>query len=60
MEENWEDKSYLEWLFQAPADTEHRNLPSMTGLQKKVKELLINGGKIGSAYGVMRRDKKIR
>ena len=55
VEEDREDQGYLEWLFQVPPDTEHKNLPSVTRLQKKARELLLNGGKIGSAYGIMGR-----
>ena len=54
MEENKEDKEYIEWLFQVPADTEYLKLPEKTSLQKKVKKLLLNGGTVGVAYGIMR------
>lgn len=57
VKEDREDQSYLEWLFQVPPDTEYKELPSVTGLQKKVRNLLLNGEKIGSAYGIMGRDK---
>ncbi len=53
VKEDLEDKSYLEWLFQVLPDIEYNKLPSVTGLQRKVKEMLLKGGKIGSAYGVM-------
>lgn len=53
VKEDLEDKSYLEWLFQVLPDIEYNKLPSVTRLQKKVKEMLLKGGKIGSAYGVM-------
>ena len=56
VEEDQEDKSYLEWLFQVLPDTDIRKLPSVTGLQKKVKEMLLKGGKVGSACGIMKRD----
>ncbi len=51
--ENRDDKEYIEWLFQVPADTEYESLPAATSLQKKVKELLLSGESVGSAFGVM-------
>lgn len=51
--ENNEDKGYIEWLFQVPIDTNYKDLPAKTDLQKKVKEILLNGGNIGSAYGII-------
>ena len=51
--EDREDQEYIEWLFQVPVDTDHRELPADSSLQKKVKELLLSGGAIGSAYGIM-------
>lgn len=53
VQENNEDKDYIEWLFQTPVDTNYKNLPVKTDLQKKVKEILLNGGNIGSAYGII-------
>lgn len=53
MQENPDDKEYIEWLFQVPIDTDYQKLPAATSLQKKVKELLLHGGTVGSAYGVM-------
>jgi len=55
IEENQDDKEFLEWLFQAPADTEYSNLPSVTSLQKRVKTLLQNGRTVGSAYGILKK-----
>ena len=51
--ENNEDKGYIEWLFQVRIDTNYKDLPAKTDLQKKVKEILLNGGNIGSAYGII-------
>lgn len=51
-----EGKEYVEWLYQAPADTPAENLPAVTSLQKKVKELVLRGGSVGSALGVLRPD----
>ncbi len=53
IQENKEDKGYIEWLFQVPIDTNYKNLPAETDLQKKVKKLLLNGGTVGSAYGII-------
>lgn len=53
VQENKTDHEYIEWLFQVPVETDYNNLPEETHLQKKVKELLLNGGTIGSAYGIM-------
>lgn len=54
--ENKESKEYIEWLFQVPINTDYINLPEETDLQRKVKELLLNGGTVGSAYGIMKND----
>lgn len=54
VQENKMDKEYIEWLFRVPVDTDYKNLPAETHLQKKVKELLLNGGTVGSAYGIMK------
>lgn len=55
IQEDKEDKEYIEWLFQVPLHTPYKDLPEVTSLQKKGKELLLNGGAIGSAYGIMKR-----
>lgn len=47
------DKEYIEWLFQVPIGTDYQNLPESTSLQKSVKKLLLSGGTVGSAYGIM-------
>lgn len=52
--ENKEDKEYIEWLFQAPVNTDYIKLPEKTSLQRRVKELLLNGGAVGMAYGIMK------
>lgn len=54
IQENKEDKEYIEWLFQVPVETEYTNLPSKTNLQKNVRNLLLDGGTVGAAYGIMR------
>lgn len=55
IEENTEEREYIEWLFQVPVDTNAEDLPVTTSLQKRVKELIMNGGSIGSAYGVIQK-----
>ena len=52
--ENKEDREYIEWLFQRLENTPYEELPENTSLQKKVKQLLLNGGNIGTALGIMR------
>ena len=53
VQEDYENKEYMEWLFPVPEGTEFQELPEATSLQKKTKKLLLKGGKIGSAYGIM-------
>ena len=48
-----DDKEYMEWLFGAKADTPVQELPENTSLQRKVRELLANGGNLGAAVGIM-------
>lgn len=55
VKEDPDDREYLEWLFQVLPDTDYKALPSVTGLQKKAKQLLLNGGNVGSALGIMER-----
>ncbi|NBH32925.1 hypothetical protein D3Z58_05045 [Clostridiaceae bacterium] len=47
------DREYIEWLFQVPSNTDNESLPAETSLQKRVKELLLNGGTVGCAYGIL-------
>lgn len=56
--ENPKDHEYIEWLFQKPQDTDSQNLPEKTSLQRKVKKLILNGGTIGSAFGIVQRNEK--
>lgn len=49
------DREFLEWLFCVPPDTPAAELPAATSLQKGVRDLLLHGGAVGSAYGVLRR-----
>lgn len=50
-----EDSGCLEWLFHSPPDTEPVNLPEDTRLQRAAKKVLLSGGHIGAASGVLRR-----
>lgn len=52
-EVNPAEKEYIEWLFQVPADTAYGELPAETSLQRRVKSLLLEGGNVGTAYGIM-------
>lgn len=54
--EEKEGRECIEWLFQVPSNTDNESLPAETSLQKKVKELLLNGGMVGCAYGVIAND----
>lgn len=44
----------LEWLFSASEKAPLESLPEETSLQRKVKNVLLSGGKIGIALGVMK------
>lgn len=48
-----ENEDCIEWLFQVPAGTAYGELPAETSLQKRVRELLLGGGAVGTAYGIM-------
>ena len=54
VQEDKEDKEYIEWLFQVPSDTKYKDLPVKTSLQKKARKLLLHGENIGSAYGIIK------
>lgn len=43
----------IRWIFQRPADTEIRELPENTTLQRGAKALLLAGGSIGSGCGTL-------
>ena len=55
LEEHKDKMEFIEWLFQRLEDTDYSELPEKTSLQRKVKESLLQGGKIGEAYGVFER-----
>lgn len=49
-----ENKEFIEWLFQSPQNTPYADLPEDTSLQRSVRQLLLDGGCIGTALGIMR------
>lgn len=53
LRETFENREYIECLFQAPPDTDRSALPESTSLQRKVKALLLDGGSVSCAYGVI-------
>ena len=54
-EETLDDSGCLEWLFGSPQDKNPENLPENTRLQRAAKKLLLSGGHIGAASGILRR-----
>ena len=52
--ENKDDREYMEWLFQIPGDTDPKDLPEGTSLQRNAKKYILEGGKIGSAFGILK------
>lgn len=52
-----EDSGCLEWLFRTPRDACLEQLPEDTRLQRAAKRVLLNGGHIGAASGILRRKK---
>ena len=44
--------SNLVWIFRRADCSDYANLPESTSLQRNVKRLLLNGGGIGSGYGI--------
>ena len=48
-----EEKDFFQWLFEATKDTPVEMLPENSSLQRSVKRLLLEGGNIGAARGVM-------
>lgn len=55
LRERPEDREFIRWLFQSPQDTAADRLPAATSLQRRVKALLLEGGAVGCAYGIMER-----
>ena len=52
-----EDTDFYRWLFRKAAPVPLPELPEDTSLQRAVKARLAAGGKIGSAWGVLREEK---
>lgn len=50
-----EESSYMEWVFKNKAKTLDQ-VPQDTSLQRKMKEHLINGGKIGEGIGHLKKE----
>lgn len=46
-------KDFIRWLYEVPEDTPAGALPERTSLQRGVKALLLAGGTVGSAYGIL-------
>ena len=49
-----ESREYMQWLFRN-RDADLSEVPQTTSLQRRAKYWLEAGGKIGSAFGVMKR-----
>ena len=49
-----DDYSFIPWLFQCVPDTPVSAFPERTTLQRKAKEYILSGGKIGIAFGVLK------
>lgn len=49
---SYHDTEYIEWVFKA-RNTKIADLPENTTLQKNMKRHLLNGGKIGTGWGVL-------
>lgn len=54
-----DDREFLQWLY-GRKDIPTEQLPEKTSLQKKVKQRLVGGGKVGCALGVFRKPVKCR
>lgn len=50
-----EERDFLQWLFEAAEDAPVESLREDTSLQRKVKILLLSGGNIGAARGVIKK-----
>ena len=49
-----DDYGYIEWLFKENINFNIINFKEDTSLQRKVKKALLNGEKIGCAYGILK------
>ena len=52
-EEYPDDREFYQWVFGVPADTPPQQLAENTSMQRSIKQLLLSGGKIGAAMGVI-------
>lgn len=50
---NTENRDFIGWLFRAEPGTPAEALPEETSLQRKTKQLLLAGGNIGEAAGIL-------
>lgn len=48
------EREFMQWLFETDEDTPAENLREKTSLQRKVKLLLLSGGNIGAARGILK------
>lgn len=51
-EVDYSDTDYIEWVFKT-RDVLITDLPEDTGLQRNMKRHLLNGGRIGTGYGIL-------
>ena len=50
---HWESDAVLEWVFQKRGNS-LEELPEDTSLQRKMKAYLLDGGKVGEAFGYLK------
>lgn len=53
-----QDRGFIEWLFQSPQDADILTLPVQTHLQRNAKALLLDGGSVGSARGILKQESR--
>ncbi len=53
--EDRETRDFVEWIFQRSEDADVGTLPERTRLQRGVKRLLLQGGTVGSTFGMMKK-----
>ena len=51
-EADYSDTDYIEWVYKT-RDVPIADLPEDTGLQRNMKRHLLNGGRIGTGYGIL-------
>lgn len=52
--QNYEAKDFIVWLFMTHINCDINQLREDTSLQRRVKKLLLDGGNIGSGYGILK------